>query len=135
MAALAAAVCFDRFDKSRFEKGDISVKKKWLAILLVVAVTAGAVFAWRVGYSTRKSNDNLPSLTAIAEMSESEVNSLLPGYKGIQLREVWGEPDSSEEGVDRWETGGFTLVVSYDNKDVVSVCGLKDQLSSPAGER
>ena len=69
--------------------------KKKLTIALIVAVIVAAIFAWRVAYSMRKNTDNLPTLTAIAEMSEAEVNSFLPGYKINQLTTVWGEPDAS----------------------------------------
>ena len=71
--------------------------KKKLTIALIVAVIVAAIFAWRVAYSMRKNTDNLPTLTAIAEMSEAEVNSFLPGYKINQLTTVWGEPDASGE--------------------------------------
>lgn len=102
------------------------MKKKFAVVLIVIVVIAGAIFAWRIGYSMRKSNDNLPPLTPIAEMSESEVNNILPGYKIVQLREVWGEPDRSEDNTDSWKIGNTTLMVSYKNNGVVVVCGLKD---------
>ena len=63
--------------------------------------------AWFYGYYNRKSNDNLPTLTAIAEMSEADVNSLLPGYHIDQLREVWGKPDTSENS-----TASATIQIS-----------------------
>ena len=106
------------------------MKKKLMTALIVIAVAVGAIFAWRVGYSMRKSNDNLPALTAIAEMSESEINNILPGYKSAQLREVWGEPDRSEDSADCWKTGNITLVVNYKNNGVVAICGLKDENST-----
>ena len=62
------------------------MKKKLTIAVIAVAVIVGAIFAWRVAYSMRKNTDNLPALTAIAEMSEAEVNSLLPGYKINQLK-------------------------------------------------
>lgn len=89
---------------------------------------------WRIGYSVRKSNDNLPALTEIAKMSESEVNNILPGYKIAQLREVWGTPDISEASTDIWKTGDLTLVVNYKNNGVVAICGLKDQNGTSVGE-
>ncbi len=110
------------------------MKKKWMVAWIVIVVIAGAILAWRVGYSVRKGNDNLPALTVIAEMSESEVNSLLPGYRIVQLREVWGEPDFCEDNTDVWETGNKTLVVNYKNNGVVAVCGLKDESGASAGE-
>ena len=102
------------------------MKKKFMVALIVFAVIAGAIFAWRVAYSMQKNADNLPALTTIAEMSESEVNSLLPGYKINQLKSVWGEPDTSEDGTVSWEIGDVTLIVNYKNNGVVAICGLKD---------
>lgn len=103
------------------------MKKKWITVLIVIAVVAGAMLAWRVAYSVRKSNDNLPALTEIAKMSEAEVNDLLPGYQIAQLREVWGDPDVSEDSTDRWKIGNLTLIVNYNNHGVVAICGLKDE--------
>ena len=82
----------------------------------------------------RKSNDNLPSLTTIAEMSEAEVNSLLPGYKIIQLEEVWGEPDFNVANIAGWEIGSVNLTVNYKNNGVVVICGLKTENGVSAGE-
>ena len=110
------------------------MKKKLMTPLIVMIVIASAVFSWRVAYSIRKSNDNLPALSAIAEMSEAEVNSLLPGYKIIQLEEVWGEADSSTDHTASWKIGDVTLVVNYKNNGVVAVCGLKDQNGASVGE-
>lgn len=107
------------------------MKKKWIFALIVIV---GGIFAWRVGYSMRKSNDNLPALTSIAEMSESEVNNILPGYKITQLREVWGEPDISGDSTASWKVGKITLVVNYKNNDVVAICSLKDESGASAGE-
>lgn len=111
------------------------MKKKLKVALIVIAVIVGAIFVWRVGYSTRKSNDNLPTLTVIAEMGEAEVNNILPGYKITQLREVWGEPDISESSTDSWKVGNITLIVNYKNNGVVAVCGLKDESGTSVGEK
>ena len=100
--------------------------KKITVTFIVLAVIVGAVSAWRVAYSMRKSNDNLPALLSIAEMSESEVNSILPGYKINQLKEVWGEPDFSEDNTAEWKTGNVILIVNFKNNGVVAICGLKD---------
>ena len=110
------------------------MKKKPTIALIVIAVIAGTIFAWRIAYAMRKSNDNLPALAAIAEMSESEVNSLLPGYKIIQLEEVWGEADFSENGTASWKTGNVTLVVNYKSNGIVAICGLKDEKGASFGE-
>lgn len=82
----------------------------------------------------RQNNDKLPAMTAMASISESEVNSILPGYKIIQLGEVWGESNFSEVGKDCWEIGKITLVVNYKNHGVVAIYGLKDDGSVSAGE-
>ena len=74
------------------------MKKKLSVIAVIILVLAICVSAWFYGYYNHKSNDNLPTLAAIAEMSEADVNSLLPGYHIDQLREVWGKPDTSENG-------------------------------------
>lgn len=110
------------------------MKKKLLIVLAIILVVAIGVAAWFYGYYNRKNNDNLPTLTTIAEMSESDVNSLLSGYKINQLREVWGEPDSSEDGTDSWQIGNVTLIVSYKNNGVVAICGLKDDSGASVGE-
>ena len=109
--------------------------KKPLSILLAIILLATiGVSAWLYGYHYRKSNDNLPALTAIAHMSESDVNSLLPGYKIQQLREVWGEPDHSEDSSASWILGDITLVVNYKNNGIVVICGLKDSSGTSVGE-
>lgn len=110
------------------------MKKRLTISLLVVVLLIGAFLVWRIGYSVRKSNDNLPALTEIAKMSESEVNNILPGYKIAQLREVWGTPDISEASTDIWKTGDLTLVVNYKNNGVVAICELKDQNGTSVGE-
>ena len=110
------------------------MKKKLMIALIVIAVIVGAIFAWCIAYSMRKSNDNLPPLTTIAEMSEAEVNSLLPGYKIVQLEEVWGEPNFSEDSTASWKIGNITLVVNYKKNGVVVICGLKDENGASVGD-
>ena len=109
--------------------------KKLLTIVLVIILLATiSISAWFYGYHNRKSTDNLPALTAIVQMSESDVNSLLPGYKIQQLREVWGEPDHSEDSSASWILGDITLVVNYKNNGIVVICGLKDSSGASVGE-
>ena len=103
------------------------MKKKNSVVLVIIVAVALCVSAWFYGYHNRKSNDNLPTLTAIAEMSESDVNSLLVGYKINQLREVWEEPNYSEDSTDYWQMGDVTLVVGYKNNGVVVVCGIDNE--------
>ena len=47
------------------------MKKKLSVIAVTILILAICVSAWFYGYYNRKSNDNLPTLTAIAEMSEA----------------------------------------------------------------
>ena len=111
------------------------MKKKRSVIAVIILVLAICVSAWFYGYYNHKSNDNLPTLAAIAEMSEADVNSLLPGYHIDQLREVWEKPDTSENGTACWKIGNDTiLVVSYKNNGIVAICGLKDDSGTSIGE-
>ena len=59
-------------------------RKKIIVVVIILAVVL-CVPIWFYGYHNHKSNDNLPTLTAIAEMSEADVNSLLPGYKNTKM--------------------------------------------------
>ena len=111
------------------------MKKNLLASSGIILVLAICVSAWFYGYYNHKSNDNLPTLAAIAEMSEADVNNLLSGYHIDQLREVWGKPDTSENGTACWKIGNDTiLVVSYKNNGIVAICGLKDDSGTSIGE-
>ncbi len=101
------------------------MKKKLLIILAIVAALAICIFAWFYGYEHRKSNDNLPALTTIAQMDEAELNKILPGYRIHQLIEVWGDPDFSQGNTGRWEIGNKSLIVSFNN-DLVADCRLED---------
>ena len=120
---------------SKLTKERDCMKKKLSVIAVIILVLAICVSAWFYGYYNHKSNDNLPTLAAIAEMSEADVNSLLPGYHIDQLREVWGKPDTSENGTACWKIGNDTiLVVSYKNNGIVAICGLKDDSDTSIGE-
>ena len=110
------------------------MKKKLIAILIVIAVIIGAAFTWRIGYAMRKSNDNLPTLTMVSNMSEADVNRLLIGYRIIQLSEVWGDPTFSRDNEDIWQIGGISLIVKYKNDGKVAICGLKDASGTSLGE-
>ena len=93
--------------------------------LLSILMIAVAVCAWLIGYHTRKSQDNLPSLESIAEMDEADANELLVGYRNYQLEDVWGEPDIESENTWVWEIDEHTqLQVSCNNKDKVVVCSI-----------
>lgn len=110
------------------------MKKKLSVMFVIILIVAICVSAWCYGYYNRKSNDNLPALTAIAEMGEADVNSILPGYNIDQLKEVWGKPNTSEDGTAYWKIGDVTLVVNYKNNGVVAICGLKDDSGASVGE-
>lgn len=104
------------------------MKKKASVLLIVLAIMALGILAWFYGYHNRKSNDNLPSLSLIAEMDEADVNELLVGYRKIQLREVWEDPDETNSNEDVWIINERTaLIVSYSNKDKVVVCGFSTE--------
>lgn len=94
------------------------MKKKSLIVLAVVLVLAICIGAWFYGYYNHKSNDNLPPLTAISEMSEADVNSLLSGYKIIQLKEVWGAPDDDKDGTAIWEIDDVKLIVAPKSAEI-----------------
>ena len=66
------------------------MKKKLSVIAVIILVLAICVSAWFYGYYNHKSHDNLPTLAAIAEMSEADVNSLLPGYTILTSLERYG---------------------------------------------
>lgn len=103
-------------------------------LIVIVVIIALCVTGWLFGYHNRKSNDNLPTLEMIAEMSEAEVNDLLPGYRISQLEEVWGAPEVKENNEARWEIGEITLIVNYKNNEKVAICGLKDAEGNSVGE-
>ena len=127
--------CIDGLPNRHLTKECDCMKKKLSVMAVIILVLAICVSAWFYGYYNRKSNDNLPTLTTIAEMSEADVNSLLPGYHIDQLREVWGKPDTSENSTACWKLGNdTTLVVSYKNNGIVAICGLKDDSGASIGE-
>ena len=104
------------------------MKKKVSVLLVVLAIMALGILAWFFGYYNRKSNDNLPSLSLIAEMEEADVNELLVGYRRIQLRTVWDEPTLISSNEDVWEINErTTLIVSYNDNDKVVVCGFSKE--------
>ena len=57
------------------------MKKKVKIVIIILLIVVLAVCAWFIGYHTRKSQDNLPSLESIAEMDEADINDLLVGYR------------------------------------------------------
>lgn len=58
------------------------MKKRGIVLTIILVIVLG-ISAWFYGYYNRKSNDNLPSLSLIAEMEEADVNELLSGYRRI----------------------------------------------------
>lgn len=101
------------------------MRKKTAVVVGALVVIALGISALLYGCYNHKSNDNLPSLSSIAEMEEADVNELLVGYRKTQLRYVWEEPDSISSNEDTWEINEKTaLVVGYDNNDKVVACRL-----------
>jgi len=104
-----------------------SMKKRGIVLTIILVIVLG-ISAWFYGYYNRKSNDNLPSLSLIAEMEEADVNELLSGYRRIQLRTVWDEPDFINSNEDIWKIDESTsLIVSYNNRDKVVICGFSSE--------
>ena len=101
------------------------MKRKIRIALIIVLVIVIAICAWFIGYHTRKSQDNLPSLESISKMDEADINELLVGYRNYQLEDVWGEPDIESENTWIWKIDEYTqLQVSCNNKDKDVVCSL-----------
>ena len=101
------------------------MKKKVKIVIIILLIVVLAVCAWFIGYHTRKSQDNLPSLESIAEMDEADINDLLVGYRNYQLDDVWEDPDIKTENTWIWKIDEHTqLQVSCNNKDKVVVCSL-----------
>lgn len=101
------------------------MKKKVKIVIIILLIVVLAVCAWFIGYHTRKSQDNLPSLESIAEMDEADINDLLVGYRNYQLDDVWEGPDVKSENTWIWKIDEHTqLQVSCNNKDKVVVCSL-----------
>ena len=101
------------------------MKKKVKIAMIVFLIIVLAVCAWFIGYHTRKSQDNLPSLESIAEMDEADINDLLVGYRNYQLDDVWEGPDIKSDNTWIWKIDEHTqLQVSCNNKDKVVVCSL-----------
>ena len=100
--------------------------KKTIKIgLITILIIAVAVCAWFIGYHTRKSQDNLPSLESIAEMDEADMNDLLVGYRNYQLVDVWEDPDIKSDNTWIWKIDEHTqLQVSCNNKDKVVMSSL-----------
>ena len=101
------------------------MKKKVKIVIIILLIVVLAVGAWFIGYHTRKSQDNLPSLESIAKMDEADINDLLVGYRNYQLDDVWEDPDIKSENTWIWKIDEHTqLQVSCNNKDKVVVCSL-----------
>ena len=106
------------------------MKKKLMIALIVVAVIAGAIFAWRVAYSMQKNTDNIPTLEMVSEMDDA---SFLVGYRSNQLITVWGEPD--EETPTTVGTTILTWKIDDDATLIVHVDSVVCPLHSPLRTR
>lgn len=106
------------------------MKKKIVFISIIVSsivsVATVAICIWLLGYHTRKSQDNLPTLEAIAKMDEADLNELLVGYRNHQLEDVWGYPDDkTSDNIWIWKLDEYNqLQVSSNNEDKVVVCSI-----------
>ena len=94
-------------------------------ILIIVTIVILIPLIWLYCYNNHKNCDNLPNLTTIAQMEESEINSILPGYTVQQLINVWNEPDKKSPNENIWYIGNRRLIVNYNNAGKVIICGLK----------
>ena len=106
--------------------------KKGIKIgLITTVVITILICAWFVGYYTRKSQDNLPSLETISKMDEAEVNELLVGYGNYQLDDVWDVPDEKNGNTWIWKIDEYTqLQVSCNSKDKVTICSVDSILQA-----
>ena len=101
------------------------MQKKVKIVIIILLIVVLAVCAWFIGYHTRKSQDNLPSLESIAEMDEADMNDLLVGYRNYQLVDVWEDPDIKSDNTWIWKIDEHTqLQVSCNNKDKVVMSSL-----------
>ena len=101
------------------------MKKKAPVVFAIVLIAALCVSAWIYGYSSRKSNDNIPSKELMVSYCQNKgtdyASEQLKGYTEAQLKQVWGKPDGSLFGMwgDIWETNSsYDLVVYYDHNGV-----------------
>ena len=69
--------------------------KKWLKPLIITVLTiAFLVLTWRFLFFMHKSADNLPHLENLDVRKLDE----LIGYQPGTLRNIWGDPNHSEDG-------------------------------------
>ena len=100
-------------------------------VLITILVITVLVCMWFVGYYTRKSQDNLPSLETISKMDEADVNELLIDYRNYQLDDVWEEPDEKKGNTWIWKIDEYTqLQVNCNNKDKVTICSVDSILQA-----
>lgn len=104
-------------------------KKKAYLLLAILILAAVIPAVWVAGYQGRKSNDNLPSLAAIGQMEEAEANGIVCGYRRIQLEDVWGQADRTEEAEDVWQLeDGRLFRVNYNDDGRAVVCSMGPEL-------
>lgn len=111
------------------------MKKRLALFLAAAAVLAAAAALWFGLYYQRKSNDNLPALSSVAQMNEAEINKIVCGYRRGQLDDVWGRPDETADGEDVWSMDGQRFLrVNYNNRDRAIICGIEILLFPPNTE-
>ncbi len=98
----------------------------WVISLILVALIVGI---WFYGYYSKKSTDNLPTLSMTCERSNEELEDLLKGYRRVQLITVWDDPVIEEEDHDQWiSEHGEILDIYYDaDQKVISVSPRKSE--------
>lgn len=100
-------------------------------IVLLAAIAAVLACVWLIGYHSRKSNDNLPTLSLLTDMEETSANDLIAGYRRTQLREVWGSPALTGDSYDTWlSKDGRQVTVRYDGRSIAQSAQVTDSPTS-----
>lgn len=109
------------------------MKKKWLILLVIIAVVAGLIGAWFYGYYNHKNMDNIPSkeimLDYLKEQGEGYATKKIEGYTRDAIVTIWGERDGTLFGLwgDIWEVKeGEGIIVYYDTDGKVNYVKLAE---------
>jgi len=72
--------------------------------------------------------NNIPTLEEVSQMNYEEVNKALVGRTYNEVRDVWGEPASSDEIGESWPVDSSMIVViqydKYTDSGIVESCEL-----------